>query len=260
MKEYYWDMQNRSRMGQYLTSIEADFIDQCLQQEPDVHTILDVGGGSGRFAIPLEKKGYRVTVTEVRSLPLWWLKKRSPSTDALLISPEACDWPIKDASMDCILAIELPVIKFHWFWQECYRVLKPGGFVVTCASNRNSYKEALYKTLPFLRPLLSKQGKQRTGSIYNLSAQTVLQLIEENNFQLEQALGFNWLPAGRSSEFWLIPWLATLEQSLGLRRLPFRSPWVLYKARVCKVPMIVPLKIRESYVLEAPTNYWSDWP
>ena len=235
MKEYRLDVLNRRRMGQYLTSVEADFIDKCLQQELNVHSILDVGGGYGRFAIPLENKGYRVTVTEVNSRPLRYLKARSPHTDAVLTSPQTRGWPIRDSSMDCVMVIEVSVVRFHWFWQECYRVLRPRGIVIACLySNSCSYKGALYRIRPILRPFLSKKGKKWADRrSYELSARTIVQMFEEDGLHLERALGFNWLPAGRGSNSFLVPLSAAIEQRLGLRDLAFQSPWVLVQARAC---------------------------
>lgn len=236
MQEYYWDVNNRTRMGRYLTAVETDFINACLQHEPTVHSILDVGGGSGRFAIPLEKKGYRVVVTEVAALPLRWLKIRHPAAQAVLTSRDAIAWPIRAASVDWVLAIEIPLVERPWFWQECYRVLRPGGCVITVATNRDSYKGALYTIRPLLNRFLSSpEGKTWAlrRDFYGQSAQALVRLLEAHRFRLEQALGFNWLPAGRRSELPLIPMLAALERALGLRRLAFYSPWVIFKACAC---------------------------
>jgi len=219
--------------------IEASFIFGALREEPNVHSILDIGGGSGRFAIPLQKRGYKVTVIEVDLLPLSWLKIRSPDSKVLLSGRHADGWPVRDSSFDCILTIETPVVEFSWFWQECRRVLRPGGIIIFSDNNANSYKGAAYKIKPFLRRFLSEKGKiwADQDGYYNMSAHEIIKLMEQDNFKLDKALGFNWLPIGRNSDFFLAPFYALIERALGLRKLALISPWVLIKATARNRPV-----------------------
>lgn len=232
MKEYWLDSQNRSLMGQYLTSIESFFIYQCLQNTKTTHSVLDIGGGTGRFAIPLKEKGFDVTVIEVQAAPLWWLRTKNPSIHSILISPRIRGWPIKDSCMDCILAIQIPHLGADWFWQECHRILRANGIVIMCSSNNHSYKGLLHKMRPLLKPFVMKRGKWAYSNFYRISAKSLIKTMEKNNFRLEAALGYNWLPATRDSNFPLIPLWGTVEEGLGLRKnLTFQSPWVLFQAR-----------------------------
>ena len=53
-EEYYPDFANSTIMGKYLTKKEKEFISIILEEEGlDNSLLLDIGGGSGRFAIPL---------------------------------------------------------------------------------------------------------------------------------------------------------------------------------------------------------------
>jgi hypothetical protein len=132
------------------------------------------------------------------------------------------------------LAIEVPVIPTQeWFWQECRRILKPGGMAIIAMSNKASYKTTLNRLYTSLKYLRGKGPKPGAESIefYILSARDVVQMLAKSDLRLEQTLGFNWLPLGRTSNSFLVPALAAVEQGLGLRRLPFQSPWVLLKAK-----------------------------
>lgn len=233
MKENIWDIKNRSRMGQYLTSVENSFIEERLQKNPNVHSILDVGGGTGRFAIPLEKRGLKVTVIEVDSSTLWWLKTKSSSMNGLLISSQARIWPIKDSSVDCVLAIQIPNLDTHWFWQECHRVLKPGGIVIASSLNSHSYKVLFHKMRPLLKLIVSNKGDWVYRNYYQRSVRDIIKTLEENQFQFELASGYNWLPSKRDSNFFLIPFLGILEKKIGLRNFAFQSPWVIFQVRAC---------------------------
>jgi hypothetical protein len=106
--------------------------------------------------------------------------------------------------------------------------------VIICTTNSYSYKGLLYKLRPVLRPFLSKKRKRWADrkDVYNLTARALRQLLEEHNFQFEQALGLNWLPVGRRSDSFLIPVWARLEQYLALTQRAQHSPWILLQARV----------------------------
>lgn len=228
--EWYVDKANRTRMGQYLTTVETELIDSFLKPESALRVILDVGGGSGRFAIPLEKRGYDVIITEVDWMPLSSLRQRQPAARALLT--ELDGWPVRAHGVDCVLAMEIPVVYDEWFWRECGRIVRPGGLVITNIVNQDSYKGWLYKLRPWLRPLLSERGRRWADrKMYDHTARSVVHCFERHGFRLDAAAGFNWLPMSRESQSPLIPALAGLERTLGLRQLPFQSPWVLFKAR-----------------------------
>jgi len=226
-------METKSHMGDYLHHVESQFIAKCLQKTEGVHRILDVGGGYGRLAIPLRKKGYQVTVTEVRPLPLHRLKVHAPQSDGILTGDRACDWPVKDAAMDCILAIQVPVVEFDWFWSECRRVLKPDGSVIFTATNHTSFKGLYHKLGDKLRPILLHLGvsQWKFQAYYSMSTSTVIQTFEAEGFQLRHALGYGWLPAGRDSNLSLIPLFARAEQMLNLGKFIFQSPWVIFEVR-----------------------------
>ena len=59
--KYVWDQNNPegyyNRMGFYKTQIELQFITNNLNKNS---SILDLGGGSGRFALPLIKQKHEV--------------------------------------------------------------------------------------------------------------------------------------------------------------------------------------------------------
>src|SRR5690606_6559475 len=65
--EYLWDVDNPrgygNAMGRYKTARELAFILEYIRGEN--LAILDVGGGSGRFAVPLANRGHRITVADI---------------------------------------------------------------------------------------------------------------------------------------------------------------------------------------------------
>jgi 2-polyprenyl-3-methyl-5-hydroxy-6-metoxy-1,4-benzoquinol methylase len=222
-------------MGAYLFAAEMEFVERSLAEEgpgcPSV--LLDVGGGSGRLAVPLASRGYRAVVLEADALPLQWLRRQRPDHPAVLTDPHAESWPILTESVDCVLAMEVPMVACAWFWAECRRVLREGGILVVCTTNRHSYKGMVYRLRPLLRSLLRKRWKDGRDApdFYPFSAADALALMRAHGLACEHIRGLNWLPARRSSDSVVVPLWAALERVLGLRRLGHHSPWVLLKAR-----------------------------
>lgn len=228
--EWYVDAVNRTRLGKYLTAVEMEIIHRFLNAEEAIRSILDVGGGSGRFALPLARQGYHVTITEVEWAPLRALRSRDPAARALLTERDG--WPVQRHSVDCVLAMEIPVVYDDWFWKECSRIVRPGGLVITNIVNQASYKGWLYRFRPLLRPFLDERGRRWADRpMYHHTAAAIVCRLQDYGFKLDQAVGFNWLPFSRGSESPLISGLARLERFLGLSRFAFQSPWVLFKAR-----------------------------
>ena len=234
MKEHYMEVLSRKQMGHYLTAFEEDFISRCLQGKDTIHHILDVGGGTGRIAIPLHNKGYQVTVTEIHPLALHRLKVHCSDIDSVLTGKRTPGWSIKDSAVDCVLAIQVHVVFFDWFWSECRRVLKPGGIVILTASNSSSYRGLFHKLGESLQPTLLKGEKYRWrfGGYYPMSTRAFIQKFEEEGFRLRRALGYKWTPAGQDSDLFLVPLFMKIERKLNLGRFIFQSPSVIYEVSI----------------------------
>src|SRR5450759_2844007 len=75
---YQWDEKNPkgyyNRSGFYKTKVEYEFIKSHISDYQK--TILDMGGGSGRFALPLIKAGYDLTVVDLDLNAIELCKKR----------------------------------------------------------------------------------------------------------------------------------------------------------------------------------------
>ena len=69
--DYYCDRMAATLMGKYSTQVEGSFIEESLMLHlRKAAVIFDAGGGTGRFAVPLYRNGYRVIVEEIDALPL----------------------------------------------------------------------------------------------------------------------------------------------------------------------------------------------
>lgn len=95
-------------------------------------TILDVGAGTGRLSIPLQRLGGIVTACDVSPEMLKVLTRKNRHITTVV--GEAEDLPFADKSFDIVTAAFLIVHLKNprRFFDEVYRVLKDGGlFLVT---------------------------------------------------------------------------------------------------------------------------------
>lgn len=137
---FHWDVVNVRAMGQYLTHVEGHFIEQSLAGRPRPQTVLDIGGGSGRVAVPLHEAGHRPLVVDVDATPLRILARQAPGVGRALVSDRIDELPVADDSVDCVLCVEVPVLDDPAsFLATCRRVLRTGALVIFTAHNRRSY-------------------------------------------------------------------------------------------------------------------------
>jgi len=227
--DYYCDRVAATLMGKYSTQVEGSFIEESLMlhlTKPAV--IFDAGGGTGRFAISLYRNGYRVTVEEINPLPLRILRHREPAIPVILLDSKAKHFPIKEASIDCILCIEADsLVLLEWFFSECNRILKDNGIIIFTLLNRFSYK-GFYKKF-ILREDFEKHPWKK--SHYAISFRQIKSRLRNAGFRITRAKGFYWLPVSRESNNKLVPYFALIEKLLHLDLLPSLSPRTIIRAR-----------------------------
>ena len=229
-EEYYWDIANATIIGQYITQKEQKFIDLALgNNNTFIKSCLDVGAGSGMFSIPLYEKGFDAIALEYDLNPLQklWGKNR----DIPLVHAEAHYLPFKNSTFDCVLAIEVVeeagggISSLHIFLNECYRVLKYDGILLTATSNKNSYKSVI-------RSLIRKENKI---GFYQLSYKDHLEEIRKCGFTIEKTWGFNWIPSVRNSNNKFIHLYSFIEKIFRLELIPSVSPWIFIVSKKNKI-------------------------
>ncbi len=230
--DYYWDRETTTAKGQYLTQIEQTFVQESLMLHPTKPAVIfDAGGGSGRFAIPLYRNGYRVIVEDINPLPLKILRNREPAIPLILLDSKVKHFPIKESSVNCILCIEVsPLTQSEWFFSECNRILKQNGILIFTTHNRCSYKG-------FHKKFSSKEDfhKHPWKKFYYLNSFWQIKLrLKSADFELIRAKGYNWLPVWHASNTKLMPFFAAIERLLCLDLLLSLSPWIIIQARKIK--------------------------
>jgi 2-polyprenyl-3-methyl-5-hydroxy-6-metoxy-1,4-benzoquinol methylase len=211
---YQWDDLNpkgyNNRMGKYKTKVQLDFI---LKNIGNSNTIFDMGGGSGRFAIPLIKLGFDVTVIDLDQGAIDLCKKKGIKKaicgNVLDYNQERFDAAI---AMELFLVTEPDAIISH-----AYNILNPEGVLIFTCVNKNSWR---YK--------LRKLRKNRSYNYDKYSYEEYLELISKNRFEIIETKGFVWMPFKVNSNNILIPVFAKLEKFLRLSKWLSQSPSFIF--------------------------------
>lgn len=114
--EFYWDIVYSTKHGQYYTKRVQKFINKFLNS--DIKNVLDIGCGTGRFAIPI-CEARNVVGLDLDRFPLLIMQKRD--SDVNPIEGYATILPFKDESFDFVLSIGTIkyVEHFDHFLDEC---------------------------------------------------------------------------------------------------------------------------------------------
>ena len=220
-KKYFPDFANSTPMGHYITNREEEIINLYLGNNHDNKIYLDVGGGSGRFSVPFFKNGADIICLDYNLTTLQILQEKESSIP--LTRGDGQKLPFRESVFDAILIIE--AIEYmtdkNLFIKECHRVLKDEGLLLITILNRNSYK--------ILHP-----NRRKRPSFYFTTCRSFEIKLERLGFVIEKSIGFNWIPAKRTSDSKLIPYFAALERLFRLEYLPYISPWVFIIAKKYK--------------------------
>lgn len=221
-KEYRWDVENRTRVGKYLSAMENEFLESFLAVKK-VKTAVELGCGSGRFTIPIHQRGIKIVGVDNDIFPLTLLKKKCPEIKTVCIDATK-KLPFKEGSFNCVFAIQFVdyVDNLAQFFKECRRILKPNGYLVFTLSNKNSYKKILY----------SFAGKDKGN--YRFSFSEIKKILDQADFKIDQAYGYHWIMFYRDSNNRLVDISVNLEKKLNLWQIPSFSPWVFYIAQLNK--------------------------
>jgi len=158
-KSAYWDSFEKDRVLPLLGDLSGK-------------KVLDVGAGTGRLAIRLAQKGAEITALDISEEMLGKIKNKKIEK----VIGEAEYLSFKNESFDIVVATFLIVhLKdLKRFFDEVYRVLKPGGlFLVT---NINQRKAPAVKT---------KEGLVEIESYYH-KPEKVIEELENLAFVIEK--------------------------------------------------------------------------
>ena len=159
----------------YLDSFEQEYILSLL---PDVHNkkILDVGAGTGRISISLSELGAKVIALDISAEMLKALKRKKSTITT--VHSDAESLPFEQNIFDCVVATFMIVHLKNplKFFDEAYRVLKPGGFLIVTNINQKQPPE-----------VKTKEGIIKIESYYH-RPEKIIEILKQLAFSIEKEI------------------------------------------------------------------------
>ena len=221
--QYLWDVQNRRRLGRYLTETVSGFIAGYLPR--GAGRVLDIACGTGKLSQLIDSHGYERVSLEYDFEPLRWFCARD--AQALLVNADAQALPFANQCFDHVIAVEMiDYVPDHArFYAEILRVLKPGGRLMMTYTNRRSIKGLVYGSY------LRLAGRQRIRRYYEQNLDESIAELVAGGFAVLARHGYNWNLLPRDADNVLVDICVGLEKLCGLQFLPNLSPLVFVAAQ-----------------------------
>lgn len=214
---YEWDIEDpkgyNNKMGNYRTKSEFDFIKKYLRKRMK---ILDIGGGSGRFAIPLKEKGHDVTVIDKNREAIDILTKRCSEIKYII---NEFNYVEIDEEFDLIISIEVLLYIKDWsnIFKKVYSLLSNNGVFIFTATNKFSW-----------RTILREIGSSKKDLDYiMMSISKYSEIIHQNGFRIDCIEGFYWIPLKVDSNSKFVDIFSYIEKKIRLKYWIAQSPWLL---------------------------------
>lgn len=143
----HWDERYRARGVD--PEPPATFLREVADRFPSGAEVLDVGGGSGRNAVWLARRGHEVTIVDISAVALDLAGRRAGElgVDVGLIPADLEAEPLPPGPWDVI-------IEFHYLHRRLFSsymtVLRPGGLLVIAQATVANLERHERPPLPFL--------------------------------------------------------------------------------------------------------------
>lgn len=221
---YWWDLQTDNRFGSYIEGYEKIALNKSIEILPQTEEkiILDFGCGSGYWSLYLHKQGkvrLRTIGIDINNEAAKIYRDRIPSSTCILTSTENECLPLRNESLDLIIAFQAPFIN-DWFLKEVHRVLKTNGLFVGTILNKSSWRGVLQKI---------KSSVFKKENPFKVSFNEYRKKLETEGVELIFSQGFGWIPVpSRHNNSLLIPIFGLLEKVLFLGSIKALSPNLVF--------------------------------
>jgi len=217
--QYQWDVSNRktynNRVGKYKFIRQFEFIMKNGKDRFD--NILDIAGGSGRFALPLYEYSRNIKVVDIDQEALSVLSVRNSHIET--IQGDFINVQLTD-EFSFILCIEaLGYFEdLDMFFAKIDVLMASEGRFVFMYNNPNSWRFLLRK----IRHIRKGAHPYKEVSLNELKA-----IFLRYSFEIVEMKGMNWMPLPLSSNSRLVYLFEFLEKWLSLSKWYSQSPWLL---------------------------------
>ncbi|GAB3961731.1 hypothetical protein GCM10028805_61280 [Spirosoma harenae] len=217
--DYLYSTAYNNRTGRYKSRKQLQFIlDNLNDNSTD---ILDVAGGSGRFAIPLLNYSNTITVIDINENAIEILKSRSQKINVVCNDFLNEKFNNKYSSIICIEAVcYFEDIKF--FFKKIHSLLNEDGKIVFTYTNTSSWRYFMRR----VKGWVSDESSYSDVSINELKS-----ILADCQLEIDAMEGMNWIPLPLTSNSILVDFFVLIEEKLNLKRWKSQSPWLLISAK-----------------------------
>lgn len=136
-EETHWEQAAKTRMGQYLTRVETEFISKSIDPSK-TRLVIDIGAEAGRFSLLASNGEVTVIGIDIDLCSLRRLKKKNK--DVTVIQADARKIPLKNDVFDAVFMIEVLdyIPETAVALGECRRILKADFPLVLSFGNQSS--------------------------------------------------------------------------------------------------------------------------
>ncbi|GAB1414659.1 hypothetical protein MASR2M117_00650 [Paludibacter sp.] len=220
MTGYNWDYLDKraynNKVGHYKFGRQLEFIKEHGKNRFD--TILDIAGGSGRFALPLRTYSEDITVIDVNSTALALLEERAENK-IKIIQGDFMEVVI-EYKFSLILCIEAIGYFSDWelFFKKVNRLLSIEGRFIFSYTNPNSWRFFLRKV---------KNWKNGFYPYHEMKISELKEMLNNCDLEIDTMEGMNWIPFSLTSNNILVSVFAFIEKVFRLRYWFAQSPWLM---------------------------------
>jgi ubiquinone/menaquinone biosynthesis C-methylase UbiE len=220
---YNWDYLDEkaynNKVGNYKYRREFKFIVE--NGNSHFEKILDIAGGSGRFAMPLSQYSATIHVLDINQEALQLINERNNSIET--IHSDFIDAEIID-TFSLILCIEALGSFEDWelFFNKVHMLLSDNGRFVFTYTNPTSWRF-------YLRKL--KHWKNGFHPYKEMELDELKKTLIKCNFEIDKMEGMNWIPLPLSSNSIFVSFFEKIEQFFKLKNWHSQSPWLLFSVK-----------------------------
>jgi len=220
---YNWDYLDKkaynNKVGHYKFRCQYQFIVENGKTHFD--KILDIAGGSGRFALPLRDYSKKITVLDLNPFALELLRERDKNIE--IINVDFTKKEIKD-TFSLILCIEAIGNFQDWevFFNKVRKLLNDDGRFIFLYTNPSSWRFYLRKI---------KHWRKGFHPYKEMELSELKALLSKCNFEIEKMEGMNWIPLSLSSNSKLVSIFEYIEKKLKLKNWYSQSPWLMISVK-----------------------------
>jgi len=216
---YNWDYLDQkaynNKVGIYKFKRQFSFV--VSNFAPKFGKILDVAGGSGRFALPLRVYTDQISVIDINECALKILHDRDSSISIVCDDFMNIDFYEKYPSILCMEALGY-FPDWEAFFDKINTLLTDDGRIIISYQNPESWRFVLRKIWHW---------KKGPYAYKDMKLKEFKKLLLKCNLEIEEMEGMNWMPLPLSSNSIFVTFFEAIEKIFFQKNWYSQSPWLL---------------------------------